>query len=109
IREITGIQAASLAELRQTHQRTKFKVYDTQIPFYYEMTAYPIPDLLGKCKWIETENSVYRSKEPTGIRLGPKVSNQNLEQLTFPDNSFDVVITSDVMEHVRLDEMAHFE
>src|SRR5437016_14407750 len=43
------------------------------------------------------------------IKLGSHTTNKNIEQLTFPDNSFDIVITSDVMEHVRLDERAHQE
>lgn len=41
--------------------------------------------------------------------LSEGVINQNLECLTFPDASLDIVITSDVMEHVRLDDRAHCE
>jgi predicted SAM-dependent methyltransferase len=37
------------------------------------------------------------------------VTNQNLECLTFADESLDLVITSDVMEHARLDDRAHRE
>ena len=37
------------------------------------------------------------------------MTNQNLECLTFADESLDIVITSDVMEHVRLDDRAHKE
>ncbi len=44
-----------------------------------------------------------------GLQLAPNTTNQNLEKLTFPDNHFDIVITSDVMEHVRLDCEAHRE
>jgi SAM-dependent methyltransferase len=73
------------------------------------MNAYPIPDLLSKCKWIKVQKSIYRPKEPWGMELAPHVTNQNLEELTFPDNTFDIVITSDVMEHVRLDDRAHQE
>lgn len=29
------------------------------------------------------------------------VRNENLEKLTFPDNSFDMVIFSDIFEHIR--------
>jgi SAM-dependent methyltransferase len=43
------------------------------------------------------------------VKLREHTSNQNLEKLTFADNSFDIVITSDVMEHVRLDDRAHRE
>lgn len=35
--------------------------------------------------------------------------NENLEQLTFPDNSFDLTITQDVMEHVLNPDRAFAE
>lgn len=37
---------------------------------------------------------------PLGADLGNGATNENLEQLTLPDNSVDVFITQDVMEHV---------
>jgi SAM-dependent methyltransferase len=109
IEDLTDIKAPSLAELQPTVENTMFKIYDTQPAFYWDTSAYPIPDLLAKCQWIETEISVYHPHKPLGFRLGPNFTNQNLENLTFPDNSFDVVVTSDVMEHVRLDNRAHKE
>jgi len=109
IQDLAGVQAESIAELNPVFENVSLKIYDTQVPFYFETNAYPIPDLLSKCKWIDIETSQYRPKEPFGVKLGANVSNQNLEELTFPDNTFDVVITSDVMEHVRLDERAHRE
>jgi len=109
INETTGLQAASLAELPKSANNVSFKIYDTQPAFYWETSAYPIPDLLASCDWIESETSVYRRNKPPGLVLGANFTNQNLEQLTFPDNTFDVVITSDVMEHVRLDHLAHQE
>ena len=109
IQELTDIKAASLVELQPAAENISFKIYDTQPAFYSDASAYPIPDLLSKCSSIESETSVYRPNEPLGFRLGPNFTNQNLEELTFPDNSFDLVITSDVMEHVRLDNRAHQE
>jgi SAM-dependent methyltransferase len=106
---VTGVQAASLAELPKTAENVSFNIYDTQPSFYWTQSAYPIPDLLSSCAWIVSQTSVYRPSKPEGLVLGANFTNQNLERLTFPDNSFDVVITSDVMEHVRLDHLAHRE
>lgn len=36
-----------------------------------------------------------------GSPLGDRATSQNIEALTFQDNSFDAVITEDVLEHVR--------
>jgi SAM-dependent methyltransferase len=76
---------------------------------FTQLNAYPIPDLLGRCKWINLENSVYHPKKPWGIELAPHITNQDLEKLTFLDDTFDIIITSDVMEHIRLDHKAFQE
>lgn len=48
------------------------------------------------CSW-----SYYYEDRPLGEQLGrPDVTNQNLCKMTFPDDSFDVFITQDVMEHI---------
>lgn len=109
IRELTGVEAASLAELDPDLKRASLRIYDTQAPFHFRACAYPIPDILARCRWIDVQTSTYHPRETPGIRLGANITNQNLEALTFPDNSFDIVITSDVMEHMRLDYKAHWE
>lgn len=109
IKELTGHDAKSIAGLDAILENVSVKIYDTQVSFYTETHAYPIPDLLSKLKWIDLQQSIYLPAQPWGAELSPKVTNQNLECLTFPDNSFDIVITSDVMEHVRLDEPAYLE
>lgn len=108
ISELTGNKAFSLATLPRTNKK-KLRVYDTQPPFYYEPCAYPLPDLLKATGWIEVELSQYKPKRPMGKVLAKGVTNQNLECLTFADESLDIVITSDVMEHVLLDDRAHRE
>ncbi len=108
INELTGVEASSLANLPQVSSRT-LHVYDTQPPFYYETCAYPLPDLLKATGWIDVELSQYKPTLPMGKVLAKGVTNQNLECLTFDDASLDLVITSDVMEHVRLDDRAHRE
>ena len=44
-----------------------------------------------------------------GTEVEERVFCQNLERLTFPDQSFDVVITEDVLEHVKYHERAFTE
>lgn len=109
IGQLTGHQAGSISELDPEIRGKRLAIYDTQVSFYTPAHAYPIPDLLSKYPWINVELSIYRPQDPWGTRYSPRISNQNLEELTFPDCSFDIVITSDVMEHVRLDAQAHHE
>lgn len=109
INELSGVAAQSLAALPHMGLQKKLLIYDTQPPFYYERCAYPLPDLLKICGWIDVELSQFKPKRPMGEMLATGVTNQNLECLTFNDSSLDVVITSDVMEHVRLDNQAQQE
>ncbi len=109
VADIAGVQAESLQELSSKDSARRIAIYDTQQAFAYEANAYPLPELLSRCRWIDVQTSVYRPSEPFGKKLGPRMSNQNLERLTFPDSRFDIVITSDVMEHVRLEDRAHKE
>jgi GT2 family glycosyltransferase/2-polyprenyl-3-methyl-5-hydroxy-6-metoxy-1,4-benzoquinol methylase len=108
INELTGVDAPSLEALPRASGR-RLRVYDTQPPFYYEPCAYPLPDLLKATGWIDVELSNYKPNKPMGTVLAQGITNQNLECLTFADESLDIVITSDVMEHVRLDDQAHRE
>ena len=106
--ELSSVQAASISEL-SSHRGVLTCIYDTQVSFYSQVICYPIPDLLSKCRWIDVQTSTYDPNQPWGTKLAPNITNQNLEKLTFPDDHFDIVITSDVMEHVRLDDLAHRE
>lgn len=108
IQDLTSIQASSISKLPAMND-TCLRIYDTQRSFYGLRSTYPLPDLLSKCKWISVETSVYDPAKTTGAQLGIHQTNQNIERLTYSDSSFDIVITSDVMEHVRLDDAAHRE
>ena len=71
--------------------------------------GYAVPELLERVPWIELYTSAFRPDLQWGASLGGVTSNQNLEEMTFPDRHFDLVITSDIMEHVRLPDRAHSE
>jgi SAM-dependent methyltransferase len=47
------------------------------------------------------EASGYFSDLPFGEKITPSYWNQDIQRLTFPSESFDVVISSETMEHVR--------
>ncbi|HVF65744.1 MAG TPA: glycosyltransferase [Casimicrobiaceae bacterium] len=105
----SGPRAASVAALADAIDAPAMRIYDTQPPFASDACAYPVPDLLRHCPWFDVVVSAYRPDRPPGATLGEGVVNQDLEALTFADETFDIVMTSDVMEHVRLDDRAHRE
>lgn len=53
--------------------------------------------------------SLYLPDEENGATLDNGALNVNLEQMPFQDDSFDIIITSEVMEHVRYLDQAHRE
>lgn len=55
------------------------------------------------------EASGYFSDKPFGRKVTPYYWNQDLQNLTFSSESFDVVISSETMEHVRQPWQAFFE
>jgi GT2 family glycosyltransferase/SAM-dependent methyltransferase len=109
IADLGGPRAESLGALPKSCAGPRLRVFDTQQPFSAPSCAYALPDLLAACDWIEVEIGLFRPSDPPGTRYGPHLTNQDLQGLAFPDGSFDIVVTSDVMEHVRLDEVAHRE
>lgn len=109
IKELRGIDAESLATLSCNPCKPVLRLYDTQPPFYYLTCSYPMPDMLKSTGWIDVALSQYKPDKDAGERISEGVTNQNLECLTYANNSLDIVVTSDVMEHVRLDNRAHSE
>jgi glycosyltransferase involved in cell wall biosynthesis len=54
-------------------------------------------------------SSMYLPDRPTGLCIDEKIQNVDLQKMPFADATFDVIMTSDVMEHVRRDQEAHRE
>lgn len=54
-------------------------------------------------------SSIYDPTRPFGELIKPKIMNVDLQAMPFQDGSYDIILTSDVMEHVRRDEAAHRE
>jgi SAM-dependent methyltransferase len=109
IAEQTGSVAESIAELPRT-SNVALRVLDTQVPFSWPpFSGYQLPAQLAKFDWIQVETMQFKPQLPWGASIGEQRTNQNLEHLTYADSSFDIVLTSDVMEHVRLYEKAHAE
>lgn len=104
-----NLKIDDLSQLNNLKLSSSIKIYVTQPPFYYLTSAYPIPDIVKKCSSIDVYISTFDPNCILGEPIGCNHTNQNLEDLKFPDNYFDIVITSDVLEHVRLDELAHKE
>ncbi len=46
-------------------------------------------------------SSCFRDDLAQGADIAPRTSCQNIEALTYAENSFDIVITEDIFEHVR--------
>jgi SAM-dependent methyltransferase len=67
----------------------------------------PIFHYLRQAKFYSS--TVYLPEREFGTEVYSKVINVNLEDMPFQDESFDIIMTSDVMEHVRRDYLAHAE
>jgi SAM-dependent methyltransferase len=53
--------------------------------------------------------SLYQPQHENGADLGDGVVNVDLERMPFPAKSFDIILTTEVMEHVRYVDTAHQE
>jgi SAM-dependent methyltransferase len=109
IDEITGVSATSLSQL-PAQSPSNLRVFDTNPGFLSPPYAgYAIPGILAELDWIDLSTSSFNPDLPWGKAIGTSVTNQNLEALTYDSATFDIVITSDVLEHVRLYKLAHAE
>jgi hypothetical protein len=109
LQSLTSKQIDSLFDLKNINLYRNISIYDTQIPFSLGIVTYPIPYFLSLSENIELYLSDFNSQdEQIGVN-GEVISSQDLQNLNYESNKFDIVITSDIMEHVRLPNKAHAE
>jgi O-antigen biosynthesis protein len=77
-------------------------------PKVFDTDCYgPMFQLLRKANYYRS--SAYMPQQQFGTAILDKVINVDLQNMPFEDGSFDIILTSDVMEHVRRDGLAHSE
>jgi SAM-dependent methyltransferase len=99
MRDKHGVDAGSIRALAQ-RLIGQVRVYDTDAHSTISQ------ELAGRPGYLR---SVYQTGYANGQQIGAGLFNMDLQDLTFPDQSFDIILTSDVMEHVRDDAAAHRE
>ena len=109
LQELTSKKIKSLFDLQYIDLQRRVVIYDTQLPFSLGIVTYPIPYFLSLNKNIELHLSDFNCKKNKIGPHGEIISCQDLQNLKYESGKFDIVITSDVMEHVRLPWRAHGE
>jgi SAM-dependent methyltransferase len=95
-------------------ERALMKVVAQEYPNWYDLKIHESsPGNRGHSVKLKKENKHYTESqffvnEPLG-KLFNGVRNEDLENQTFDDESFDIVVTSDVMEHIYNPEKAFKE
>lgn len=87
-------------------QRAIMKVLQEKRPDYRTLNIHesspsgaPFEELKKECR--NYTYSFFYERRPLGADLPRGAVNQNLEELTFENETFDIFITQDVMEHVN--------
>lgn len=91
-------EASNLKEL--LHYNINLKIWDTDA--FSPLSKIFLPS--GHCVL-----SKYIPEKPFGTQLAPGVFNIDLQAISFESDRFDVILSSDIMEHVRDDHSAHLE
>jgi SAM-dependent methyltransferase len=99
VQTITGRRDISLREAVEKGLLASLRIYEAGV-------SGPFRKFLEKTHGY-TKSFFWPDVEPGTSR--DNVICQNLMNLTFPDNSFDVVVTSDIFEHIRHPDLAFAE
>jgi len=86
--EITGSDAPCLSEARRDLHNLKIYLFESYGPVYNVLSRFP--------HFVCSE---FWDDVPVGTKRG-NVRCEDVQNLTFPDESFDIVITQDVFEHI---------
>lgn len=86
-----GVDERSIAELVQSPAFRSLSIYEPGISGPFRPFFSPLPAYTPSYYWPDVDPGQTRD----GVRC------ENLEALTFADASFDLVISSDIFEHVR--------
>lgn len=95
-------------------QRALMKVLEYEMPDWRNLKIHessPIENIFSTFKQQCTQYtySYWYESEPLGVKLQGGGTNQNLENLTFESETFDIFITQDVLEHVNRPEKVFAE
>lgn len=99
LNEKTGYKFKCINDLKE-NKYLLIKIWDTD-------NFSPISKILKNTNFYI--RSSYLSTEKIGKELEKNYYNINLEKISFESNTFDIIISSDVMEHVRDYKAAHME
>lgn len=100
VADLTGVHAASVRELAGRLPED-FRILETD---GNSRIARELARVTGVTR------SLYVDDAPSGAVLDPAGTiNVDLQEMPFPDASFDVILSTEVMEHVRFPERAHRE
>ena len=97
--ELFGDTQTCLRDLCGTPRFSSLAVYEPGVSGPHRCYMKTLPRYRQSC---------YRKTRPLGTYVDG-VPNQDLEQLTYESGSFDVVVTSDILEHVRRPDAAFAE
>jgi SAM-dependent methyltransferase len=103
---------ASVIVAKYTKERSKSFSELVREPDFLKLSVYE-PGIIGQFrKYLEAHPNYTTSYLWEGVELGKRhkgVRCENLESLTFEDDTFDLVISSDIFEHVRKPYLAFAE
>lgn len=86
-----GMQFTSLSHLAKSDSFGSMSIYEPGISGSYRTFLSPLPGYMNSFYWEEG----VPGHEMNGVR------HEDLMRLTFADHSFDLIISSDIFEHIR--------